>query len=1143
MVENSGDSLTFSSMEDNFVDADPFKIGRISLGCKKFEEDPPPQLMELAGDNEGLQLIAENLKILMDQQGFVKYSKENRADIELGIRTFVYQAANLAKQSIAPIANVQPAGTPVNPKTATNEEQKEFTKENYEKLKARCLQLEKENQRLDYNIKAAERIRDDLKTENTNLQNENEALFDKNSELIKLLNESRRENANQGLKMKELEMKFSEDGTNLTDQLELSKFTIQRLEKQLENTNEDLSAATAQVSILKSKLAAKNAKITDFKKQAQNQAIQYHQIEAENDQLNIQLNNLMTKLEEMSHEIDDLNPQRHAELEEERNRLLRGVKKLTLLCEQQANEISVIQDAYNRSGAVLQRQNQLIAAYDSKMGAAYMERDQAVAEQTQLREEATRAEISLSQVAQPTAEEQSKIETFEDVRSQLTSKFGDLDEDGVKGAVSELLSTEGLLEMKAQNKRLLGLIENQLRFLSKLTTSGEMELFLISTPNADDTLLEDQAYRDLVLVEIARCRQFLADNGFADAAPSVHSGRSFLEAHKELTLPVREGFDAAAFALQAAEIIRAFSAKLVETNQRLMEGLEPIRELLQLDCAIEDVPGESLQTLRKVRAFFKAAKDATEEDFDYLSFDSSVDFLGQFVRESASIRRSIEDDLRPLINFDGATPEVPASAAQFIRDMMAEIEGMEIASANELRKQLSALREELDGEKEQSTRVIGELEIELERKDEENKDLSERLKKNEAQLKDTAAQLAFVTSKRDDLAMKYDQINMHYEDVSRDLASAREENNGMREELKQRASAYDARAMKLLNEERQQHADDMDALETKFRVREEKMREDLEAKSAKLAEAKKTLKKLIEDYDTAFRKQKEATAALRAQNQQLAGRLAERSVVSRSPRKQTTELEQLKSEIRSLEAEKSMLSVKLSQVSERAEKAAAARDNYWESQMAVRDTEVSKSQLEMEEAAKEELMDYVGKVGGALEAYAPRQFGGGEEETLELVRSVVARLAEAERTAAALAAARKPPVPERKTEEEKTAEMAKAVQAIATVGEWEKWARSTFANASREAAPEEPRELRRRIADMAISSLSQRRLLERLESLRAQKAALLAGAADATPDAALHAAPLFQAVLAVARLARGCDGGGSVIGSRSPTKSGLSILK
>lgn len=1158
---------------DSFIDHDSNKsvevnallLFSIEAAVREFEGEPPT-LEALAMEDENLLKIAREFGELFNQEGFVKYSKQNRTVLEKAIRTFIHQASILSKQMVAPISTnnleTSQSGRSTSPKIL--KESSKIAKDDFERLTRELLRSEQELAQKDEEIKKMRCNEAELTQSLRDLKEKKDILFQQKQELARERDEARRIADDMRISNKDFEERTSEKTSALIDQIGLNNFTIKRLEDQLTSVSEELANSNAYISTLKSKLSSKDKKIENLKKYFTDAQLQLKDSEAVIENNRLIQSELTQKIESMAKEIDDLSPEK---IEAERNeygKLLLGFKKLTSLCEQQAEEITELSKNQSKATDLIQHQNQLIIEYVQRLDSAAYERDQAVSQVLSYHEaDNTQADMpqSINNISSDpkspmrrgldcthsnTCNDQA--EAYLQIKELLREQFGELTIPTVLTTIKSLLkSQKSEMGEDADNcvvTRLLNLIENQLRFIGKLAHSGDLETFLISSPNADTTLIEDQYYRDLILIEVARCKQYLSEiNLTLDQekqydVPTPVQINQFIDAHKSKDYMTRESFNIATYAVQTAEVFRAFSSNISDNFNAFMEDIRSTFDLINFNGRLENYGSHLLSKLREFHQTSKYCFDSVGGGFDYDNFSDSNMFIRAYVRSSSLIRNALEKDLRAQIDLDCNVEDIPGRISSYIEDMRRKFDMIEITSVNDLRSQIRALSEELNLEKEQSTAELSRLEGEILNLREANNQLEEAKKSITEKLNDTKKELEETLKRKEEIENRFDLFNENYVKIEDDLERVRMENSSLLENLNEKKKQFDKRVSNLLEQERKQHDEVVQNMKNKHKEVEEKLREDLQNKSNKLSEAKKTLKELIKQYSDAFQKQKDATSALRQQNEALINKITDYNQRSKNPQKNNTAIEHLKSEIKSLAAEKKVLEAKLQQVIDKSQKAQLAKDNYWESQIALKQDELNKLLVSKEKVVNEEFMKYVSRLADALEAFAPRCFDGTPEQTEKLVLEVCKRLGEAQRSVAALQASRRQESPVK--DKLDIEDLGNSVAMTRRLDDWEKWGRDTYVNITSHEAPGDVKLLRRKLADMAIASVSQRLLLKRIDSLHFQKYAMLNGALEAQRHGPLSARGFFCAVVALIRMQIQTSKKASILGGSTSQLKSLS---
>ena len=1118
---------SMSEVPEPIPDADPMVVSKISLSCQAFENDEAPELGELASDDEQLQIMADAFHVLLSGEKSIKLSPKNMKDLEFGIRTFAYQVGQLMKQTIAPIpATSDPR------QNKQNENVSQVSREDFNKLTKELLKTQQEAADFSNRCKQSENIQNDLRVEIKDLREQGEKDTNLIHELHKKVSDLRRENDAKITSMKQQLDLYQEKNRELTDKSNSSDFAVQRLQRQLEAANSELAQTSAELSLTRSKLESKDMKIETYKQQAQNTGTMLHHAESEIEELKQQNADLITKMESMARELQEFSPEKQQEEQAEHEQITQALAKITSLCEDQSKEISELHKIRAESTSIISKQAQLINELHTRLEET---ENTMVVKSREIDELSQESEILRSQT-------QSKIEqeVVDPIKELLREKFGDLDNEGIQEAIKQLIHSADGAESSERNRTLLNIIENQLRFINNLVKSGEMQLFLLSSPEENETLLETQSFKQDIVVESARCRQYILENELAldedipnrtEIADEISSIKNNEEG--------RTHFDIAYFATLSAELIRKMSERIADENRELASRIQESASILQFEgdnIQAADIVVDKLKTFRR---FAKTVHDTTEGDFDCNNFDETIESITKFVKRSQEIAKSLELDVKPLINFEGELEEIPSNAALFIRQVLEEINNMQIESVNDMKNQLQELREELASEKETSTNVIARLELENQNAKSELNEAETKLEKAQKGIQTLTQQLEDSKQRKSDLETKLSLLESNYAELEQDAERIRLENENLRKEGIKRQKSYDERIDKLLDEERNAHTQETELMQKKFASKEQKLKEAYESKSAKLSEAKRTMKQMIEQYEAAFVKQKESTAALRAQNQELINRLTNPSASNSSPKKSMKE-QTLQSEIKGLQAEKQVLQSRIDQLSNRIEEVQLARDSYWQAQMIAKENEVAKAKNEIEETGKEALLSYVAKVGTIIEQFAPTSFENTEEETLELIQTISERLQEAESKLEA--SKKKPESPKKENLEIKLQEVtSKATAALKSTAEWEKWAKNLISSILNQEVPNDSKQIRRKISDLALAGIGSSERI--IESLRAQKRALINGACSHVKTGKQSVKGLLIAMQASARLLSLCGSSSSFMYPNSYSSLTSSLLQ
>lgn len=1139
--QNDDDFLGSLGDADDFIEypeVDPLIMNPMLLTAKTFENDKPPDLIKLAGDSNELRDIAIKLKKLFDTEGFVKYSKENRTDLEFIVRTFAYQVSKLAQQSVAPIANVsQPAQ---NKTQQTNPKEKAvISMEDFQKLTRELLKAQQEAAELDGRFKISERTKEALRNELKQTREENNNMAQKIAELNHNLSKERSsyDNMIQNLKKENGQVQDSERETK--DKLSMSEFNVSRLQRQIDELNKELANEKSNNVVTRSKIEASAIKVANFKEQLHAQSSELHHLEAENEDLKTQNGELMSKIESMSKELYELNPENLTAQKTENERIAKALLQITNLCQSQSEEINQLYKNRTDAMNLIQKQNDLIGTLTDELTKTQstLQQNQEQVLSASFGSPIREREVLVESPPSPkTYKSQTIIErdTMEPIRDLLRDDYGELDNQSALEVVQQLLKNKTAKDESNFTPELLNIIENQLRFISNLSRSGEIQLFLLSSPEANETILESKSFKNDIAVEIARCRQFLSEHNLIpdNQLPPIDMAQKELDSYNNSTTD-RKNFDIAAFSALTAEVVRRLSESIIEQNDQLTASVKEASEIVKFEGEPLEALQKIIQILKSSRVFTKNSKDIIEFEGDYNDLEASYAQILQFITQSKGIVTRVDTELREIINFDGPLEDVPTRATQLIEKIQNDFDNLQVSTVEEMKNQLAAAEEELQNEKETSTNVISNLEIQLNQKSQELSEAEDRYKHAQNEIIDLKDSLSDTKQNLQSTENKLNLLQSTHNDLQDEMTRVRDENEQLHKDQVERQQRYDERVTQLINLEKQQHDADVEQLTEKYKQREEKLQQNLDRKTQKLQEAKQTLKQLIAEYDTAFRKQKDTTAALRMQNQALMSKIKEGVTVSgRSNRDGKANEGALTTQVKGLQAEKDILLGRIDQLEKRVEQAQSARDAYWQSQVAMKDVEMENVKKEMEEVAKERLDSYVSKLAAVLEQFAPSDFDGTDEQVFELVERIGEKLEDSESQIIALKRKVATQQAQLNKDENPSEKVSKAVAAIKSVSEWEKWAKSLIQNVAREIPPGDEASMRKRLSDLCIAG-SASKSAEVITSLRAQKAAFVSGAAAAKQSAQSSSKSLFLASWFAVKMSRELGQNTSIVAPNS----------
>ena len=1048
----SFDPNSNSTNTDNtpFVDVD--RMRTIANACESFEEIPP-ELAEIASDNEPLKYLAENIHVICSGSGDVKFTAEDRKTFEIAIRNFVFQASS--KSTNEPTDDREQAN-----QARQLTQQLSEAKEQLRNAEESNLKLIQQNKELQERLDTASQ--------------ESKDYFEKLTQNDAKVTNIRRENSQIQNKLKSEIEQLKDDIQELKDKLKLSEFSVTRLTNSLNSANEELSAAQSELITLKSKAEARSQKMKNAQNQATKMQLKVQEVEAENQRLLTDQNDLVNQLKSMQEELIAAGPENIKRLTDEKEGYKLTVEKLQAFTEKQSNDIVEMRKEQKEATELLRQQIQLVDAYDARYECLSNDYNNLVSQNEAL------------------------TRNVEDLNQQLASAKQEVEEMSAnpnfmtRGLNAEDIEQEASLEeLKEQNKRLIGIIENQLRFIQSATVRNIVDCALLSPDSPSDPLLQDGDARDRMLIEIARTRQFLNSNKLEASQMSDKEVKDQVsQLSNSENVRQREAFAVIALQSENNDIIRRYCDKINSKYQAIVSQLSAAAEVINFTGEQEDLAIAIAEKLRAFQAFAKKSQLVLNANYNPADFEETISFLTKYLQQSATILKQIDTDLRAAVKFEGELIDLPFFAVDCINDLLRMISSAKEETVAEMRAQLEQLQREQEEEKEKATEALATLESEGKHKDDIIAELQKQLEQLEQKNIEISNQNRDVDAQRQEAEDKLQKMLANYNDVEADMEAAKEETERIREQMNKKQKAFEERLDMMIEQERQQHSEDLARFEDKLKQREDKLKQELNAKSSKLQQAKAKLKEVIETYDAAFKQQKEATAVLRQQNQELIDRLQQRQEPKNKQTSQVQgpEYEQLKAEIKQLTSEKLMLESKLDQTIANAEQARKLRESYWESQLSQKEEVITRSiQLEQDES-EAKVNDFASRIVKALSPYV-----AADTETDHVVQeaaNIAQKLAEAETEIEKLKARKvnQSAIPTRLSDIQRLQQISNALQ------EWDRWARDLYVNVTEGQIPcQSSKDLRYQLGEMILASIGHRQLIWRLESLRSQKKALTCG--------------------------------------------------
>ncbi|KAK8886926.1 hypothetical protein M9Y10_037960 [Tritrichomonas musculus] len=1143
MSDNSDDEnilKEFEALDDDQNDvpeADAPTIFIIDQTASDFN-NPISDISTFANrfENQKLNLIATKLHNLFStSESGLKFTKDDLQKIEKGICVFIDEALKLNNQG-------------------TNNQEKNNSFENQE---TSIKSLEADNDRLQKQVSDLRRQIDDItkraKTAEDGFTNVNQELENlkedkenleeinnkKTSEILSLRKELDKTTADLKDKIDSLEDQLR----NEKDLTQMNQNQIERYENQLNDSHEELALLKSEKVTWKSKIDNQSAKINKLKQQLNEAKLRIQDLEADNQATEAANNDLKRNLEDSTMRLRDVDSSGIQNLQEANKHYNNLVDRFNVIFEEQNRDKEDLAKTHKRAVELLMEQQDLLSHYEDELEILNRDKSDLEAQSSgderlirNLRDKLAKAEEELNNYRSD--EESSQLNK---IRQMLKPRFGE--DTDVAQTVQGLLNGSTDNEMKQMNQSLFQVIDNILTFWTKIINEGNVKNVLKTTATSLSSISrssspkqaykEDESVKNDLLVQIARYRQMASQNSAFEASqfPSTDSIQKLLnrlqQSDSEFDQQVYYIISSGAM---VAEVLRNLYDRANASYKSVISDLQPAIEVLNFDTQqheIKDLPKHVIEKLTNYRAFKdRVIKIVDPEDINPDNFEDFLKFLYRYITNSTAILNSVDSDLRQLVDDknhhetefeeeeEGNNENsldlqgVVDRAVEMITDFLNQENNNnnnnnDNSNINTETRERDISAQLFDEDRNKMQNQIDQLKNEAE----STLQATRNLEKENNDLKNKVEELTKENNeerlKNQDLTEKMDKLSASQEILEQSNEDLRAENKSLREAMDNKSRLFDKRVNQLMDSERKQHKEDLNNAKERAAKREEKLQQELAEKTNKVKTLKSQLKSYLNQYEQAFKKQKETTAVLKKQNEELNAKLSKISENTTSQK----ESDRLRAEVKTLETEKLLLSAKLKQAQENVEKIQAMRDNYWMAQMTVRESELNKSITDVTQQAADHFDNFFDQVVTTLEQYLPLQSRVDEDTVIETLSKVVQRLDTAENavlnhkenennnnTMTNLTNS-----PSATNYEERNVSLQSNnnnsevnSKALVALREWDRWARDLFVNFTDGEVPcQSCKELRFVLGEMILTSISNRKVIFRMESLRAQKKFLL----------------------------------------------------
>lgn len=948
-------------------------------------------------------------------------------------------------------------------------------------IKDQLEETQKQAAKYQNQFNTAQRELNALKSENETLKQDIEENYNKNQELIKKINDIRRQADREKLSlMKEIDTSSTELQDVKSKLLQIESANA-RLTKQLEISGDENSELTKEIALVKSKLESKREKNESMEGEVTDLQVKISSLESEKDLLANEVLVLKTTISEQSAILSDSNSQNYIKLKNEFNDISNLNRNLSELVEHHSEEYVELVQRVKKLKDLVKRQLEIVNYYDQIA-------TRSVSKSEKLQNEVNKLNEELNMLKYKDSDDDNFLpgrygSVLQKIKKLIDERSGSQnDPENLPDLIEDLILGASNSELIDQNFRLFDIIENQLRFISNLASSGDIK-FLLLKPDGQEEV--DEAFKDTILVEIARARQFITQNG-QKCDIGDKNARDFLLNMPKNNPLVREAYITIASQAINCEVVRKIGEKSQASYSSMLSELLSVAHIVNFEGNNSKIASFIAEKLRKFRIFAKKVHDTIvdDDDFNYEDFDSTIEYIAKYLHVAGSIMRQVDTDLRNTLRFDGDISEIPFQARSRIDELNNSVSAISEHSVEEMQHRLDEERSLREIEKTNNANKVNQLRATIKKITNEKDRLEDTITTMEQQIRELSNQKSEINKKKVEFESRLQKMIINYKDIENDLANAKAESEALRKDIESRKEKFKERLEMITGEEKEAHRVDLQRMERRYMVKEQKIKDELDSKKKKINELKQRISTIKEQYEEELKKQREVSNEILKHNKMLIEKMNNQELPDHfSDRK----LEKLQAEIKSLTAEKQMLQHKVMEAQDNSNKIAQFKDSFWREELSMRENELTRVLTEEADEIREQFANFVDSIVKSFSEFVndkgPRNsFNSSDTNSvLEMVRNTCAkfRLLEQDNT---------------KTSADKSSELKKAVQDMRALNEWDRWARDLFVSVTSGELPAQgSRELRFLISEMALSSISHRRLLYRLESLRYQKNLLKTG--------------------------------------------------
>lgn len=1018
---------------DNSSDIIRSSLARLSKATEILNNDPP-ELIVHAGKSKPLQTIAKTLQVLLTTPDTLEMTYQARQTMLKGIKSLVHGVASIPSASFSSLRHQSSQ----NISDSTELHQTEFNT--------------------------------DLEVQE--LHNELQSLFLENTAITQELNDLRRssqqELTRESQKFSKLQRKHMSMKEKISD--------ISIIQKQLDDANAEIEALNTSVREVKAKLEEKTEKYERAQDDIHRQSLRMKELEVEKKRMEIMANELKRTRQTNATGFDACD--QVAKLQNHILKLQNAVSKLTVLTQNQAEEIHEWSEKWMAASNLLGLASQVIGEYDRFLKDSMMDSERLKKETQKLKKQHERL-----------TNEHKKFKDTEIIMDRLAELSGHTDASGLMEYLNSLENVDDVAAVARENKIVRALVNSQLQFLFEIVKNGELEMALMKGHQGKTTSCDE------ILAQLRANRAFLEDNGVACPGEDITT-----DLMKDLCSddPIHE--------LVASQVTTsALMRECCKETRRQLDILESFVRQMAEEFHINGSAGEVctivIEEIKEQKTFMSQALRIIHRKKTDPKPREIRKYILDFAEKAAQTLHFLYVDVKKALHYHGDVEQIP----RILLTKLEEIDSRQLKDEMEQTVTCvddianSDMKTSLDNAETQE--YIHSLEAEKEMNQTRISEQSEEITKLKSEIEVLESKYHASETTNNDYRSRYVALSATYKGVEDDLRALRSENKKLTHSMERQYITINQKMKKRLQKNKERYDCELGKQKDMYEAKISQFGEQLTAKSEKIKKLKQKYKETITLHESSMEKQTQIIESLRLQNKKLAQQVA--SEQERNKQTQQTKHEDwvhLESQNRLLTSEKQVLEAKVAQLSEKCAQIQAIRDNYWGTQLSMREDELRKEQKVEITQVEHQHQEFVRSLSHILSDTLIQQITDDDYSvkngTLELCKRVHTLGQHV------------------KTLQTRIRENQSQV--------WEQWARGLFARFNDgNICTESAGQLRYLLDELISASSSHHSLIRKLESLRKQKKLLLSSCMIyQNKDSAVSFQSLVRFAISISRLSR-----------------------